>query len=532
MTFTHSTRWLAAATLVAGLSVAAPAHAHEAAVPPSSTVLRGLDLDRATVLDMQRAMNQKRFDSVALTRFYLDRIRTVDPLLHAVISTNPAALREAKQSDLRRRQGARGPLEGIPVLLKDNIAATGRASAGSLALLGSRPARDAFLVQRLRAAGAVILGKTNLSEWANFRSSASSSGWSAVGGQTNNPYVLDRNPCGSSSGSGVAAAASLAAVTIGTETDGSIVCPAGINGVVGVKPTVGLVSRAGVVPLSLAQDTAGPLTRNVTDAAAVLSVIQGVDPRDPATVPGGNRDYLKALRPDALAGKRIGVWRSAAGNKREVVAALDATIATLRARGATVVDNLELTGTDEAAEQEFPALTNEFKHDVNAYLAEAPGKHPADLAGLIEFNKKHASTELRYFGQELFEQAQATSGDLNDFEYRAAREKATSLSRDAINSVISANRLDAVLAPTNNGAWVTNLTKGDDFTDFVATSSPSAMAGYPAVTVPGGYAKDVLPLGVTFFGGRFSEPTLIAISYAFEQASQVRKPPTYLRTLP
>ncbi|MER7206483.1 amidase [Streptosporangium sp. NPDC000239] len=532
MTFTHSTRWLAAATLVAGLSVAAPAHAHEAAVPPSSTVLRGLDLDRATVLDMQRAMNQKRFDSVALTRFYLDRIRTVDPLLHAVISTNPAALREAKQSDLRRRQGARGPLEGIPVLLKDNIAATGRASAGSLALLGSRPARDAFLVQRLRAAGAVILGKTNLSEWANFRSSASSSGWSAVGGQTNNPYVLDRNPCGSSSGSGVAAAASLAAVTIGTETDGSIVCPAGINGVVGVKPTVGLVSRAGVVPLSLAQDTAGPLTRNVTDAAAVLSVIQGVDPRDPATVPGGNRDYLKALRPDALAGKRIGVWRSAAGNKREVVAALDATIATLRARGATVVDNLELTGTDEAAEQEFPALTNEFKHDVNAYLAEAPGKHPADLAGLIEFNKKHASTELRYFGQELFEQAQATSGDLNDFEYRAAREKATSLSRDAINSVISTNRLDAVLAPTNNGAWVTNLTKGDDFTDFVATSSPSAMAGYPAVTVPGGYAKDVLPLGVTFFGGRFSEPTLIAISYAFEQASQVRKPPTYLRTLP
>ncbi|MFD0890951.1 amidase family protein, partial [Streptosporangium algeriense] len=235
---------------------------------------------------------------------------------------------------------------------------------------------------------------------------------------------------------------------------------------------------------------------------------------------------------DALAGKRIGVWRSAAGDKREVVATLDAAVATLRARGATVVDDLELTGTDQAAELEFPALMTEFKHDINAYLAETPGRHPADLAGLIEFNKKHASTELRYFGQELFEQSQATSGDLNDFEYRAAREKATSLSREAINSVIADNRLDAVLAPTNNGAWLTNLTKGDDFTDFVATSSPSAIAGYPAITVPGGYARDVLPLGVTFFGGRFSEPTLIAIGYAFEQASQVRKPPTYLRTLP
>ncbi|MER7134807.1 amidase family protein, partial [Streptosporangium saharense] len=314
--------------------------------------------------------------------------------------------------------------------------------------------------------------------------------------------------------------------------DGSIVCPAGVNGVVGIKPTIGLVSRAGVVPLSLAQDTAGPLTRNVTDAAAVLSVIQGVDPRDPATVPGGGRDYLRALRPDALKGRRIGVWRSAAGDKREVLATLDAAVATLRARGATVVDNLELTDTAEAAELEFPALKNEFKHDVNAYLADTPGRHPKDLAGLIEFNRKHASTELRHFGQELFEQSQATSGDLNDFEYRAAREKAASLSRESIDSLITAKRLDAVLAPTNNGAWLTSLTKGDDFTDFVATSTPSAIAGYPAITVPGGYAKNVLPLGVTFFGGRFSEQTLIAVGYAFEQAGQVRKPPTYLRTLP
>ncbi|GII85233.1 amidase [Sphaerisporangium siamense] len=541
MTFTHPARWLAALSLAAGLSVAAPAHAHEAAAPPSSgttlasgTVLRGLDLDRATVLDMQRAMDRGHFDSVTLTRFYLDRIRAVDPLLHAVIATNPAALQEARQSDLRRRRGAHGALEGIPVLLKDNIDTAGplRTTAGSLALAGARPTRDAYLVQRLRGAGAVILGKANLSEWANFRSSPSSSGWSGVGGQTNNPYVLDRNPCGSSSGSAVAAAASLAAVTIGTETDGSIVCPASVNGVVGIKPTLGLVSRAGVVPLSLAQDTAGPITRNVTDAAAVLSVIQGVDPRDPATVPDGARDYLKALKPDALAGKRIGVWRSAAGDNQEAIAALDAAVATLRARGATVVDGLELPGMDQAGEAEYPALLTEFKHDVNAYLAATPGRHPDDLAGLIEFNKRHASTELRYFGQELFEQAQATTGDLTDPEYRAFRDKATSLSRKAIDSVVAENRLDAVLAPTNNAAWVTSLTKGDDFTGFVASSSPSAMSGYPAITVPGGYARSVLPLGVTFFGGRLSEPTLIALGYAFEQAAHVRKPPTYLRTLP
>ncbi|RSN05652.1 amidase [Nonomuraea sp. WAC 01424] len=528
---------VAAALAVAGLTVAAPAQAREAATPSAGTVLRGLDLDRANVLDLQRAMDRGRFDAVTLTRFYLDRIRAVDPLVHAVVQTNPGALREAERSDQRRRRGAHGPLEGIPVLLKDNIdtAAPLRTTAGSQALLGSRPAREAFLVQRLRAAGAVILGKANLSEWANFRSAPSSSGWSAVGGQTNNPYVLDRNPCGSSSGSAVAAAATLAAVTIGTETDGSIVCPAGINGVVGIKPTLGLVSRAGVVPLSARQDTAGPITRNVTDAAAVLSVIQGADPRDPDTVsdtvPGGDRDYLRALRPGALSGARIGVWRSVAGDNQEVRATLDAAVATLRARGATVVD-VELERMDEAGEAEFPALLTEFKHDLNAYLAATPGRHPADLAGLIDFNRQHAGTELRYFGQELFEQAQATTGDLDDPAYRALREKATTLARRAIDSSMAAGRLDALLAPTNHAAWLTDLTKGDDFTGFVSSSAPSAVSGYPAVTVPAGYARDVLPLGVTFFGGRFSEPALIALGYAFEQATQIRKPPTYLRTLP
>ncbi|NRQ40584.1 amidase [Nonomuraea sp. NN258] len=539
-------RWAAALTLAAALSVAAPAHAHEAAttlpataspagtVSSAGTVLRGLDLDRATVLDMQDAMNRGRFDAATLTRFYLDRIRRMDPLLHAVVQTNPAALHEARRSDQRRRHGARGPLEGIPVLLKDNIDTTAplRTTAGSFALYGARPAKDAFLVQRLRAAGAVILGKANLSEWANFRSSPSSSGWSAVRGQTNNPHVLDRNPCGSSSGSAVAVAASLAAVTIGTETDGSIVCPAGVNGVVGIKPTIGLVSRGGVVPLSLAQDTAGPITRNVTDAAVVLQAIQGVDPRDPATVPDGDRDYRAALRPDALAGKRIGVWRSVAGDNQDVLATLDAAVATFKARGATVVDGLELAGLDQVGAAEFPALLTEFKHDLNAYLAATPGRHPSDLAGLIAFNKRHAATELRYFGQELFEQAQATSGDLNDPAYRELRGKATTLARKAIDDVVAEHRLDAVLAPTNHAAWLTDLTKGDDFTGFVSSSMPSAVSGYPAITVPAGYAKGVLPLGVTFFGGRFAESGLISLAYAFEQAGQVRKPPGYLRTLP
>ncbi|UBU08900.1 amidase [Nonomuraea gerenzanensis] len=530
----HPARWTAVVALIAGLSVASPAHADRAGTRHSDTFLRGLDLDRATVLDLQRAMDRGRFDSVALTRFYLDRIRVVDPLLHSVIQTNPAALKEAERSDRRRRHGGRGALEGIPVLLKDNIDTVGplRTTAGSLALLGARPAREAFLVERLRAAGAVILGKANLSEWANFRSAPSSSGWSAVGGQTNNPYVLDRNPCGSSSGSAVAAAATLAAVTIGTETDGSIVCPAGASGVVGIKPTLGLVSRSGVIPISAQQDTAGPITRSVTDAAAVLAAIQGVDPRDPATVPGGDRDYLAALEPDALAGKRIGVWRSVAGDDRDVLATLDAAVATLRSRGATVVENVELEGLDEVGEAEFTALLTEFKHDLNAYLAATPGRHPGDLAGLIAFNERHASTELRYFGQELFEQAQATTGDLDDPAYRAARDKATSLARQAIDSVVSAHRLDAVLAPTNSGAWLTDLVNGDDFSTFVSSSTPPAVSGYPAITVPAGHAGKVLPLGVTFLGTRFSESTLIGLGYAFEQATRARKPPAYLRTLP
>jgi amidase len=496
------------------------------------------DPQHVTVLDMQRAMRERRLTSAALTAYYLLRIRAIDPKLNSVIETNPDAIREALVSDSHRaRRGARSALEGIPVLLKDNVDTADRqhTTAGSFALLGSRPARDAFLVQRLRAAGAVVLGKANLSEWANFRSTNSSSGWSARGGQVNNPYVLDRNPCGSSSGSAVAAAANLAAVTIGSETDGSIVCPSGANGIVGIKPTLGLVSRAGVIPISAEQDTAGPMTRNVTDAAVVLSVIQGVDRRDPATAaaaPFVNRNYLRSLDPNALRGKRIGVWREPLGGNAEVTAILDNAVAAARRAGATIVENVTLPGLDAALENEFPALLVEFKHDINAYLAATPGRHPADLAGLIAFNNANAEIEMPYFGQEIFDLAQATSGDLNDPTYRRQRTTATTAARNAIDTAVRTNRLDAILAPTNNPAWVTDLENGDNFDGFVSSSSPGAISGYPNITVPAGYARGVLPVGVSFFGGRWSEPTLIALAYSFEQATRVRKAPTFLPTLP
>ncbi len=541
----RNARWylsalLAAGLVLAGTGQAAAATAATAAADQASAgrpVLRGIDLDKVTVLDLQRDMNSHRLSSAALTAFYLDRIRALNPALHAVIETNPAALRDAIASDVHRlTRGPRGPLEGIPVLLKDNVDTADRehTTAGSFALLGAKPARDAFLVQRLRAAGAVILGKANLSEWANFRSLTSSSGWSGRGGQTNNPYVLDRNPCGSSSGSAVSAAADLATVTIGTETDGSIVCPSGANNDVGIKPTLGLVSRAGVVPISAQQDTAGPITRNLTDAAAVLSVIQGVDPRDPATAAAGpfvHREYLSSLRKDALRGKRIGVWRGG-GDNPDADVVLASTIATLKTLGATVVDNVDLPGIDDAFNNEFPALLLEFKHDINAYLAGTPGSHPADLAGLIAFNKAHADVEMPFFQQEIFELAQATSGDESDPTYRQQRATATGAARNAIDSAVAANRLDAILAPTNGPAWVTNLQTGDDFTNFTSASGPAAIAGYPDLTVPAGYdSHNVLPIGMSLFGGRFSEPTLIGLGYALEQATQARRAPTFLPTL-
>ena len=517
---------------------ALPATAAPTAIPGSTTVLRGIDLEQATVLDLQEAMDSSRLSSVQLTNFYLHRIRQLNPVLNAVIETSPQALRDAAASDVHRRlHGARSALEGIPVLLKDNIDTDDKlhTTAGSFALLGSEPAQDAFHVARLREAGAIILGKANLSEWANFRSISSSSGWSARGGQVNNPYVLDRNPCGSSSGSAASAAANLAVVTIGTETNGSIVCPASANSTVGLKPTVGLVSRSGIVPISAEQDTAGPITRNVTDAAAVLSVIQGVDPDDPATGDAADfvdRDYLAALDPDALVGKRIGVWREPTAANPEVEAVLDEAVAALEAAGATIVDGVEMPGLGEVLAAQFPALLVEFKHDINAYLAATPGDHPADLAGLIQFNTDNADVEMPFFGQEIFEFAEATDGDLTDPAYLAARATATNGARALIDDLVAAHDLDAIVGPTNNAPWLTDLDNGDDFTGFVSSSSPAAISGYPNITVPAGYARGELPLGVSFFGPRFSEPTLVAIGYAFEQATQVRRTPQLLPTLP
>jgi amidase len=527
---------LVAAALVV-ISALAGTRAAAAKPPVTQAQLHGVDLDTSTVLDLQRDMGKHRFTSAQLTGFYLSRIQQLNPELHAVIETNPDALSEAVASDVHRTQhGSRGPLDGIPVLLKDNVGTGDRehTTAGSFALLADHPV-DASLVIKLRAAGAVILGKANLSEWANFRSFTSSSGWSGRGGQTNNPYVLDRNPCGSSSGSAVAAAADLATVTIGTETDGSIVCPSGTNDDVGIKPTLGLVSRTGVIPISAEQDTAGPITRNMTDAAAVLSVIQGVDPSDPATAVAGpfvQRNYVDDLDANALRGKRIGVWRGG-GDVAEVNAVTGAAIAKLRAQGATVIDNIDLPGLDDAFNNEFPALLVEFKHDINAYLAATPGQHPADLEGLINFDIQHADIEMPFFKQEIFDLAQATNGDLTDPTYIQERTTATTAARNAIDTALAANDLDAIVAPTNGPAWVTNLQTGDDFTNFVSASGPAAVAGYPDLTVPAGYADNgQLPIGMSFFGTAFSEPSLIAMGYAFEQATHARRAPAFLPTLP
>ncbi|MGI8694322.1 MAG: amidase [Geodermatophilaceae bacterium] len=484
----------------------------------ASGTLAGLDMERVTIPQLQFAMNRGRLSAAELTGFYLDRINRIDPLVNAVLALNGNALAQAAASDrVRRTSGPRSLLEGIPILLKDNIdTADQGATAGSEALVAARP-DDAELVQRLRAAGAVIIGKANLSEWANFRSTLSSSGWSAVGGQTNNPYVLDRNPCGSSSGSGAGVAASLAVVAIGTETDGSIVCPAGANGIVGHKPTLGLVSGDGVVPISSQQDTAGPMARNVTDAAIVLDVVDGAD-----------TDYTDALDPDALQGARIGVWSTATGGSTPAVDALFAeTVQRLEALGATTVEVVP-PYQDEFNSNEFPALLYEFAHDVDAYLAQTGGAHPADLEGLIEFNKARADTELQYFGQDIFIAAERTGGNLTDQKYITARKTATTAAQRSIDETLAEFDLDAIVAPTNSPAWRTTLGEGDAFK--FGSSGPAAVAGYPNVSVPMGYVGP-LPVGMSVFAGAGDDPTVLGLAFAWEQATHVRRPPTYEPTL-
>ena len=479
----------------------------------------GVSAGDATVQNLGSALSSGAISAAELTDFYLERIERLNPGLRAVIAVSPEAGGEALASDARRAAGTpRGPLDGIPVLIKDNISAAGLpATAGSPALLRAEGS-DAFLVGRLRAAGAVILGKSNLSEWANFRSRPSSSGLSTLGGQAVNPHGTGRSPSGSSSGSAVAVAAGLAPLAVGTETDGSIVSPSGVCGVVGIKPTLGLVSRTGIVPISSAQDTAGPMARTVADAASLLTVLAAADAADAATdgASGNATDYTAFLDAGALAGARIGVWRAGSAlADGATVAILDAALAALRDQGAVVVDPVELADFDKLAEPEFGALTHEFKHDINAYLAGLGGEHPDDLAGLIEFNNRNAAEVLAHFGQELFEAAEATSGSLHDPGYAELRSAATQIARGGLDVVLTAHRLDAVLALTGHPAWLTDHVLGDYH--GWGTSGPAAVSGYPSVVVPAGRVRG-LPVGISLTGPRWSEPRLIALAHAFEVA--------------
>ena len=498
-------------------------------------------LEEITITELQVAMARGELNARELAEMYIERIHALDqqgPTLQSMLELNPAALEIAEKLDEERRDhGPRGPLHGIPILLKDNIATADamQTTAGSLALVGSRPPRDAFVVQKLRQAGAVILGKTNLSEWANFRSNASSSGWSGRGGQGRNPYVLDRTPCGSSSGSATATAANLATVSLGTETDGSILCPASSNGVVGIKPTVGLTSRAGVIPISHSQDTVGPFARAVADAAALLGALTGIDPRDSATRGSEGKfhtDYTQFLDPNGLRGARIGIARQVYfGYSAKADTIANSAIKQLRELGAEIIDPADIPTAEQMSnfKAELTVLLHEFKADLNAYLAELTCTPQHSLADIIEFNNAHASEELSYFGQEILLMAQET-GSLSSPDYLSALDENHRLSRqEGIDAVMDTYKLDALVMPTTSPPWRIDLVNGDH--EMGSSSQPAALAGYPAISVPAGYVFD-LPVGITFMGRAFSEPTLIKLAYAFEQATKVRHSPRYLPTTP
>jgi amidase len=499
--------------------------------------VRPFELEEATIARLQEAMQSGAMTARSIAEKYLARIQDVDkhgPAVNSVIELNPDALEIADRMDAERKAGrVRGPLHGIPILLKDNIDTADRmmTTAGSLALAGPARTRDAFIAERLRAAGGVILGKTNLSEWANFRSSKSTSGWSGRGGQTRNPYVLDRNPCGSSSGSGAAVAANLCAVAIGTETDGSIVCPSSANSLVGIKPTLGLVSRSGIIPIAHSQDTAGPMARTVTDAAILLGAIVGVDPRDAITNEGKGKapaDYTRFLDPNGLRGARVGVARKFFGFNEKVDKLMSAAIDVMKNQGAIIVDPAEIATAGKFDDSELEVLLYEFKADLNAYLAGlGPGAAVHSLKEVIEFNERNRDKEMPYFGQDLMIKAEA-KGPLTSKDYLKALDKNHRLSRaEGIDAVMLKQRLDALIAPTGGPPWPTDLINGDHFTGGFST--PAAVAGYPHVTVPAGYAWG-LPVGISFFGRAYSEPTLIKLAYAFEQITRLRRPPQFLAT--
>ena len=491
----------------------------------------------AGIADLQAAMRSGKTTSNALVRAYLSRIETFDqsgPSVNSIIELNPDALAIALERDAERKAGrVRGPLHGIPVLLKDNIATADsmQTTAGSLALLGAKPPRDAFIVSRLRDAGAVILGKTNLSEWANFRSTRSTSGWSSRGGLTKNPYALDRNTSGSSSGSAAAVAASFAAVAVGTETDGSIISPSSVNGIVGCKPTLGLVSRNGIVPIAHSQDTAGPMTRTVADAAALLTVLAATDARDAVTAEASSRaqDYTRFLQRDGLKGKRLGVVRSHFGGRNDLVSAvIDKALDVLKAQGATLVDLPDLPNESQYDESELTVLLYEFKADLARYLAEfAPTSPHRTLADIVAFNEKNRGRVMPYFSQEHMVKA-AAKGDLQSKEYLDALANNRKFSREeGIDKALQDNQLDALVAPSGSPAWLTDFIRGDFSGD--SFSSPAAVAGYPHLTVPAGFVSG-LPCGLSFVGTAWSEPQLFAMAYAFEQASMARRAPAFAKS--
>jgi len=497
------------------------------AAPPA------IDLEEATIESLQRAMASGQEISRSLVQAYVTRIADIDRKLNSVIEINPDAMWTAERMDAERKAGkVRGPLHGIPVLIKDNIdtADKMKTTAGSLALVDApAPKQDAFIVKQLREAGAVILGKTNLSEWANFRSEHSSSGWSGRGGQTHNPYMLDRNPCGSSSGTGAAIAANLAAIGVGTETDGSVICPSSTCGIVGIKPTLGLVPRSGIIPIAHSQDTAGPMCRTVADAAALLTVMAGTDPNDSITSAAASqkKDYTKFLLKDGLRGMKIGVARQYWGRNDKVDRLIEPHLQVLKDGGAQLID-VEFPKLKDFGDAEYDVLLYEFKEDLNKYLAGRRGPYRT-LADLIDFNNKNADKEMPFFGQDIFIKAQAKA-DLNDRAYRLALLQTKLMTQEqGIDGAFQKYKVDAFVAPSGGIAWYTDLVNGD--CGVFESSSLAAVAGYPNITVPAGYIQG-LPSGISFFGPAFSEPTLIKIAYAYEQATKARKVPKYLPAYP
>lgn len=529
------------AGVVGGLGAAAiPSIPGAEATSPSTVPSPGVpsfELDEATIDALQKGMTAGQFTARSIAEKYLGRIAALDkdgPALNAVIELNPDALEIADALDAERRaKGPRGPLHGIPVLIKDNIDTSDKmaTTAGSLALVGSKPSADAFLVRRLRAAGAVILGKTNLSEWANARANRSTSGWSGRGGLTRNPYALDRNTSGSSSGSAAATAANLCTVAVGTETDGSIVSPSSINGLVGIKPTVGLLSRTGVIPISTNQDTPGPMARTVRDAAILLGALAALDPEDPATSAAKEKrfeDYTRFLTPIGLQGARIGIVRRYFGIHPAVDALMNDALDVLKRGGAILVDPADADALGRLGEAEGSVLQYDLKADLNAYLSRlGPGAPVHSLKEIIEFNERNREREMPYFGQDFFIEAEAR-GPRTEKKYLKARDGNLRLSRaEGIDRIMDKSRLDALVAPTDGPSWMTDLVAGDHF--LGGSSTAAAVAGYPSITVPAGLVFG-LPVGISFFGRAWSEPVLLRLAYSFEQATLLRKPPRFLPT--